>query len=435
MLFGVAKEIITPVNPTRIACCGGYRDVYHTIHDDVYVRTLVLEEGGKKVAFMVFDILFHDRSLNDALEAYAQSAYGIEPGGLLITYTHAHTSPVTRGYCRGVEDDAYELFLVERAKCCLDRAMGVMVPGTLELGTFDADFNISRRGIVNGKYDIHPNFNYEHDTEFVVLCVRDEEEQLRSVFMNYACHPVFYPATGVMSGEFPARVCQYLDTAFYGCVSMFSQSDGGDVRPRPTVVQDENGDYVFNSRDFATVDAFAADISKAVAEFIRNGGCKKVELDQPWACAAFTMELPMEPAPFEYFQKMAEVFQNDEGIFKRNTTYIVNGGYEEMSDILPVRSQIVRLSSDLYIATMGGEPCYGVKKAVLAAFGGHKVIFIGYTDDCAYLVDDVLLEEGGYEPSAYLEYCLKGPLKAGVTELYTKYYAQARAALPEKDSR
>ena len=28
------------------------------------------------------------------------------------------------------------------------------------------------------------------------------------------------------------------------------------------------------------------------------------------------------------------------------------------------------------------------------------------------------LEEGGYEPTCHLEYCLKGPLKKGVTRLY-----------------
>ncbi|MBR5542618.1 MAG: hypothetical protein IKU65_00790 [Oscillospiraceae bacterium] len=59
----------------------------------------------------------------------------------------------------------------------------------------------------------------------------------------------------------------------------------------------------------------------------------------------------------------------------------------------------MRLSDDLYIATVGGEPCYGVEKAVVSAFGGKEIFFIGYTDSCAYIVDDVLLDEGGYEPT------------------------------------
>jgi len=59
-------------------------------------------------------------------------------------------------------------------------------------------------------------------------------------------------------------------------------------------------------------------------------------------------------------------------------------------------------------------------------------MFIGYTDACAYLVDDVLLEEGGYEPEAYLEYRLIGPLKKGVTALYTQGFAEARKKLEKE---
>ena len=80
--------------------------------------------------------------------------------------------------------------------------------------------------------------------------------------------------------------------------------------------------------------------------------------------------------------------------------------------------QTVRLSENVYLATMGGEPTSGVKNAVKAAFGEKKVVFVGYTDDCAYLVSDRELAEGGYEPNSYLEYRLIGPLKPGLDDAY-----------------
>ena len=79
----------------------------------------------------------------------------------------------------------------------------------------------------------------------------------------------------------------------------------------------------------------------------------------------------------------------------------------------------------MYIATVGGEPCFGVKKAVIKAFGKNKVCFIGYTDDCAYLVDDRVLSEGGYEPECFIEYNLKGPFKSGLDEKYTNGFADS----------
>lgn len=436
MFFGTAKDIITPIKPMKLACSGGdFDNPFLTIHDDVYVRTLALKEDETTLIFMTFDLLFHDRRLNDALETYAQSTYGIQPRQMLITYTHAHTAPASRGYNPGAHDDAYEAFLLDRAKACLDRALCAMMPGTLEWGCFDADYNISRRGIIDGAFANAPNFDYEHDTQFFVLCVRDERDRVRSVLMNYACHPVFYPGKRILSGEFPARLCQYIDTAFYGCMSLFCQSAGGDVRPRPTAKRKDpfkpasdapSSDYTFRSTDFETIDAFASDISKEVKTFICNQAvCNRTD-QLSLAAHAFTIDLAMDPAPPEYFKERLNHYkERGADPNKRNAQAIVDGGYAHLSHTLTLHCQILQLTKDFYIASMGGEPCYGVKKAVLAAFTDCDVMFVGYTDACAYLVDDVLLEEGGYEPQCHLEYGLIGPLKPGVTRQYTEQFSAA----------
>lgn len=89
------------------------------------------------------------------------------------------------------------------------------------------------------------------------------------------------------------------------------------------------------------------------------------------ASEEFDLELPMEPAPLEYFvEKWNHYKDRSPNPNRNNAEYIINGGYEKL------------------------------------------------TDSCAYLVDDEVLEEGGYEPTCHLEYCLKGPLKKGVTRLY-----------------
>ena len=108
MRFGTAKDIITPVRPMKLACSGGdFEHNFYAIHDDVY---------------------------------------GFWPGSVIVTYTHAHTAPAAKGYNPGAHDEAYEAFLLERSKACLDRAMCALAEETLECGTFDAGYNISRRG-------------------------------------------------------------------------------------------------------------------------------------------------------------------------------------------------------------------------------------------------------------------------------------------------
>jgi hypothetical protein len=46
MLFGVSKEIITPPFKMQIACTGEYLKNFESVHDDVYVRCLVLKNSN-----------------------------------------------------------------------------------------------------------------------------------------------------------------------------------------------------------------------------------------------------------------------------------------------------------------------------------------------------------------------------------------------------
>ena len=427
MYFGTAKDIITPIAKMKLACPGGnFNDLFDAIHDDVYVRCLAMDDGNNKTIFLSYDLLFHDRSLNVAVEEYAKEKYGIDPSSVIVSYTHAHTSPASPGYNPGAHDDNYEAFLIERSRNCVDRALCAMFEGTLEYGSFDADYNVSRRGIIDGEFCNAPNFNYEHDTKMNILCVRDTGGKIRSILMNYACHPVFYPAKKTICGEFPARLCQYIDMRYYGCMSLFFQSAGADVRPRPTILKnaDKNAWAWNNSLGFNGVDDFAKCISDGVSSFVECGVLENIELSIK--SEQFDIELEMEPASLETFKKKYEMHKNDlPNPNKNNAEFILNGGYETMPHSLPLHCQVLRLSDELYIATTGGEPCYGVEKAIAKAFDGKNVIFIGYTDACAYIVDDVVLDEGGYEPTCHLEYRLIGPFKRGLNQLYTKSFKSA----------
>jgi len=418
MRFGSAKDLITPPFKMKLACAGAFDKDFDYIHDDVFVRCLVMDDGEQKSVLFSFDILFHDRNLNFALEDYASETYGIAKSAVVIGSTHSHMAPASSGYNRNFDSPEYEVFMLDRAKCCLDRAMCSMYDGTVEYASFDAEFNISRRAIVDGRYTNHPNPTRDRDTEFALLVVRDLFGSVRSIVMSYGCHPVFYPAKTSISGEFPARVCQLLDTKYYGSTALFFQSAGGDVRPAATVV---DGRFV-SPLPFSHIDRFAQSICDAVSEQVDKKGEK---LSLKLKSDAFVLDLPMEPVSLEGFkEKLAIQEKHAINPNKVNARYIVNeGGYETLAKSLAYHCQTIRLTDDLYIATAGGEPTSGVKNAVKAGFDGKKVIFIGYTDACSYVVNDRELNEGGYEAECHLEYCLIGPLKPGLDKAYREGFA------------
>jgi len=418
MRFGLAKTEITPRFPVKIACTGNFTDNYTAIHDDVYVRCLLMDDGVRKALFMSFELLFHSRELNNAVAEYAKEKYGIDTEGVIVTYTHAHTAPAVKGYNPGYHNDEYEEFLVIKAKECLDKAMSSLFEGYLTYGSYETELNICRRRIVDGVCKYGPNPDGERDTQMFVMCVRDCDDGIRGILVNYACHPVFYPHMTEISAEFPGRVCQLLESEYYGCISLYTQSAAGDVRPLPTARINEDGTAEWAGEfGFSDIDKFAKTMYEGINSFISSGRLKKAET--AIECDRFEMIARLERAPKEEFEAVYERLKTraPSPTFE-NCRLIVNGLYEAMPDQLTIYCNTLKLCDDLYIAAMGGEPCNNVKKIVKSAFEGKSVCFMGYTDSCAYIVDDVILDEGGYEPESYREYGLAGRFKKGLNKLY-----------------
>ena len=89
MRFGTGKDIITPVAPMNVACNGVFDKPFVWVHDDVYVRCLVLDDGKEKAVLMAFDLLFHDHVLNDQVAAYAHEKY-LPKYGCRLAALHLH---------------------------------------------------------------------------------------------------------------------------------------------------------------------------------------------------------------------------------------------------------------------------------------------------------------------------------------------------------
>ena len=71
------------------------------------------------------------------------------------------------------------------------------------------------------------------------------------------------------------------------------------------------------------------------------------------------------------------------------------------------------------------EQAYELKQQIAKVFEGTRLIFVGYCDGIAYLPDDKLIGEGGYEvDGSVVEFCLRGRFKRGVTQKLADAYRQ-----------
>jgi len=367
MRFGIAKDIITPDVSTHM---GGYGSLYgkyfRGVHDDLFVKTLLIDDGKTRVVLITLDLLMHDYALTETTADYIQAKHDIPRENLVLSYTHTHAGPAVRGYDPGQASEHFERFLSERIRSCVDRAMVNTFEGDIAFGEVEGDWNISRRKKVGGKWLLRPNPDGEKDNTLSILRIRDTEGWIRALLLNYSCHPVTLGDTLWISAEYPGRLCQLLDTAFYGATTMFFQSAGGCSRPKVSAMKD-----AWKKCSFDEVDAMASAMADSVQRAARSS--EMTPLDLKLAVKQFVVQLETEVYPKEFFRRVAESGDESLAPSKRNEARVVLENYDSTDNVIPLHAAIVRLSDDLFIASLCGEVCYEVKQAVQMAFGDRKL--------------------------------------------------------------
>ena len=92
---GAATANITPW--LGIAMRGAFRDVTHadTVHDDLLAKALVLDDGARRIAFVLCDLTMMPRTMMDAVKERIAERCSIPADHVLIASTHTHSAPAT----------------------------------------------------------------------------------------------------------------------------------------------------------------------------------------------------------------------------------------------------------------------------------------------------------------------------------------------------
>ena len=93
---GAAVTSITP--PQGIPMAGYYHKRESTgVHDDLFSRALVLEQGDTKVALVSLDLVSTRREFVEEARRLIEARCGIPAANVMISATHTHTAPVLAG--------------------------------------------------------------------------------------------------------------------------------------------------------------------------------------------------------------------------------------------------------------------------------------------------------------------------------------------------
>ncbi len=254
---GAAASNITP--PLDRPIIGGWNSPPGVhVHDELYARCLVLDDGTTRVAFVICDNLGIGRSVYDKARQIIRAKTGISPDHVMMAATHTHSSISARGANRLASDDElsdYQQFLVGRIADGVRRAVNNLEPARIGFGAAsEAGQVFNRRYFMKPGVPVPNPFGGEDqvvmnpgrgnpdilkaagptDPEIVFLSVQSTAGQPIALLANYSLHYVGGGERGAISadyfGMFSDRIQQLLgadriEPAFVGILSNGTSGD------------------------------------------------------------------------------------------------------------------------------------------------------------------------------------------------------------------
>ena len=95
MWVGTATTVITPPAGTGLAGFAAREGGARGVHDDLYARALVLEEGGMRLALILCDLCELDAPFVARVRRRVEAAAGIPHTSIMVAATHTHGAPAT----------------------------------------------------------------------------------------------------------------------------------------------------------------------------------------------------------------------------------------------------------------------------------------------------------------------------------------------------
>lgn len=236
---GVAKLEVTPPVGVRMAGFQGRVFPSLAVHDPLWARALVLDDGKRRAAVVIADIIGVSAELVGQVRKAAAASAGIAPEGCLIAGTHTHSGPARYGDESTDQERAYWDSVPGKLIAVLEKAAGALAPATIGAASGWCAIGINRRERVPGGQIV---LGREHfgifDTELGVVRVDRPDGAPVAGLMNYACHAVCLMADNYLtSADYPGFACHFFEQRIgKGVMGVFANGACGNVNPREAAV-------------------------------------------------------------------------------------------------------------------------------------------------------------------------------------------------------
>jgi hypothetical protein len=238
------------------------------IHDPVSARVMVLESDSKCVALAVCDLcIYNSPWLHDQM-----AAIGVDR--LLLLNTHTHAGPKLSQDDFPSSENPWRDTVDQRLLAGIKQAKQGMFKGYFASAESQIQLGYNRL-VHRGAFSVTHFENPERipygsvDRQVGVIRVTDEQQKVRAVLVNYACHPVVLgPRNRKISADYPGVMREIVERSFgEDCMCIFVQGAGGDINPLMMARGDDR------AQDFEVVqvmgESLAEEVQRAIS-FIKD---------------------------------------------------------------------------------------------------------------------------------------------------------------------
>ena len=287
---GAARVDITPAADAALPMGGyaGRTQGFRVIHDNVYVRAIVLDDGVTQAALVAWESLFVPDAVWAETSQRIAAEAGIRPENLLLSAVHDHSAPIL-GLAQTVaaKTVAYTKSVEDAAVAAVRHARSQLQPARFGIRTGTAYVNVNRREPVPGR-GLWLGYNEEGPSDKTVTVLRFDDLAGRPIafWINYPVHAVVMgPENLQVTGDLAGATSRFVEQHYLG--KDHPRSDGGSrLRLRPEeraegdvvavwtsgAAGDQNPVSTVNGEDFGMVDALGKILGEAVVR--AAGGIK-----------------------------------------------------------------------------------------------------------------------------------------------------------------
>ena len=202
---GVAITDITPKQGLELAGYPHYPRNNTGAHDTLYASCMYLSDEKNEIAMVTLDILFFSKIHVKEVRKRVEKACGIAGSNVMISCSHTHSGPWASGRLDIESLEAGKEQPKEYVEELITKITELIVKAKEE--SFEAKF-ASGTALCGAESGVGGNRRLPggpHDPLVSVMAVKDMQDVVRGIFVNYTLHPTFiHEWSTVCTADYPA---------------------------------------------------------------------------------------------------------------------------------------------------------------------------------------------------------------------------------------